>query len=115
MANTDPEALKAAQVAYEASNASLGDYNPAEQTALDPAFLSTRGGVNTHPSEPILATANAYPEVDEVSDPDRSLDSKVADALKVQAKNSSSESETAQLKDAAAAAKASADAQNSQK
>lgn len=110
MANTDPEALKAAALAYERSNASLADYNPEDQTALDPHFLSTRGGVNTHPSEPITATANADPKVAKANSADKSLDEKVSAALKVQAKNSDSDVETARLKEAAASAQASADA-----
>lgn len=54
MANTDPEALKAAQLAYERSNSSgLVE----EGAALDPSYEATRGGDTTHPEEPILTRA----------------------------------------------------------
>lgn len=86
MANTDPEALKAAAEAYKASNVSLADYNPEEQSALDPAFLATRGGENTHPEEPITATADQPPKVAKVTkaDSEATLDDRVDTALKAQ-------------------------------
>lgn len=72
MANTDPEALKAAQAAYAASNASLKDYDPETQAAKDLQFLSTQGGPNTHPEEPVLTraedtTVDIAPPVDKSS------------------------------------------------
>lgn len=59
MANTDPEALKAAAAAYAASNASLADYDPAKQEAKDSQYLATQGGPTTHPDEPVTVSADA--------------------------------------------------------
>jgi hypothetical protein len=53
MANTDPEALKAAQLAYERSNVSLKDYNPHQLEDADKVGEVERA----HPAEPVLARA----------------------------------------------------------
>lgn len=58
MANTDPQALKDAALAYERSNASQKDYDPSTQKAVDLQFAATQGGENTHPEEPITPTAD---------------------------------------------------------
>lgn len=63
MANTDPQAVQDAQLAYERSNASLKDYDPAKQEALDLAWVAATGGPNTHPQEPVLTTAENSPTV----------------------------------------------------
>lgn len=61
MANTDPEALKAAAAAYAASNASLADYDPAQQEAKDRVYLSTTEDAppRTLPAEPVTVSADA--------------------------------------------------------
>lgn len=59
MANTDPKALEDAALAYQRSNASLKDYDPSKQEAIDFQWAIVEGDENTHPQEPITATADA--------------------------------------------------------
>lgn len=55
MANTDPEVIKAAQLAYARSNASLTDYDPA---ALADEDKLGRDVVKDAPLEPVLTRAD---------------------------------------------------------
>lgn len=61
MANTNPEDLAAAALAYERSNASLKDYDPTKQEALDERYEQTLLDTPARelPKEPITATADA--------------------------------------------------------